>query len=118
MTHRLRGAAQGGAPPRNLKGATRLGTEATRRVSKCTLPKAGGPLTTSAAEDMAPRKRAVDNVVVANGADSTRVGKEVALTKTCANGRGENSPRRKSAIYRCVTRATIGRTTTVGSDKL
>jgi len=54
-------------------------------------------LTTSAAEDMGSRKRAVDNVVVVNGADSTRVGKEVALTKTCANGRGENSPRRKSA---------------------
>ena len=53
-------------------------------------------MTTSAAEDMAPRKRAVDNVAVANGADSTRVGKEVALTKTCANGRGENSPRRKN----------------------
>ena len=55
-------------------------------------------MTTSAAEDMAPRKRAVDNVVVANGADSTRVGKEVALTKTCANGRGR-TPRAERAPF-------------------
>ena len=53
----------------------------------------GGPSTTSAAGNMAPRKRDVDDVAVADAADSTRVGEEMAPRQTCAKGVGVRTPR-------------------------